>query len=170
MSLRQILWSVLANCNAESQCQRLVVAAYIKSHWETTNDLMKQCPEATPFVIWVAGTRDIGRNWEKGLGRECKSNGLRCLLGNGIDLITVAFFPWTDVLLLLFWGKWMTQNYLTTWERPLPLDNEQQPFARNDEMRVGRSLWLTLNLLRIFFFSYKGKGWSLRGIWVLWEA
>lgn len=47
----------------------------------------------------------------------------------------------------------MTQNYLTTWERRLPLDNEQQPFARNDEMRVGRSLWLTpSNLLRIFFF------------------
>lgn len=61
MSLRQILWSVLANCNAESQCQRLVVAAYIKSHWKTTNDLMKQCPQETPFVIWVAGTRDIGR-------------------------------------------------------------------------------------------------------------
>lgn len=52
----------------------------------------------------------------------------------------------------------MTQNYLTTWERRLPLDNEQQPFARNDEMRVGRSLWLTpLNLLRIFFFLTRAK-------------
>lgn len=92
---------MLARWKAESRCQWLIVAADIKSHWKTTNDRMKQCPLAMPFV---AGTRDIGWKWEKGLGHELDE--FMVLVGkwHRPDYCCI-FLSWTNVLLWLFLRK-----------------------------------------------------------------